>query len=124
MKNPRAAIRVQGSIPGLLIGGFLGGACGIAIAARAPAQGGPTTLGHPGAAMIIVVTLPLGAILGAPSGLVAGYKLVGHYSDRLDARLLGTLLVMLVIALPTCSELALTSCSAPQVIVRKEHCNG
>jgi hypothetical protein len=99
MKNSQAVIRVLVSTLGLLIGGFLGGACGIAVAVVASAHGEPTPLGAPGAGLIVVLTLPLGVILGAASGLLAGYKLVGIYSDRVSASFLCMLLVLLVVAL-------------------------
>jgi hypothetical protein len=87
------------SILGALIGGFLGGASGLAFAAMASASGGPTPMGVPGAGLIVVVTLPLGIILGAASGLVAGRKLAGRYSDRASVRFLGMLLALVVAVL-------------------------
>jgi len=85
MKNPKATLRVLGSILGLLVGGFVGGAIGLALGLSAARHSPPSPMGSPGAGLVVVMTLPVGALLGAAAGLVAWRKIqdgpVGRFSD-------------------------------------------
>jgi hypothetical protein len=98
MKESSKRNRLLASILGVLVGGFLGGACGLAIAYLASKSGGPTPLGAPGAGLIVIYTLPLGLILGAALGLIVALTLSGRYAERLRFRVLGTLLLLVVTA--------------------------
>jgi hypothetical protein len=103
LKNPKATLRVLGSILGLLVGGFVGGATGLALGLSAARHSQPSPMGSPGAGLFVVMTLPGGALLGAAAGLVAWRKIqdgpVERFSDTVTLRMLCTMVVLLAAAL-------------------------